>query len=244
MLGGYAIGLYWDKTVGAVYKTKWVVAGTIGLLLMIVMSWHVFFGITKSPYTGTFYGNAATGNPERQEGYSQRLTQISRRRAENRKGYWEFVGEYIRTHSQPTDTIYVWGWFPGIYVSAQRFSSAPKAFEGTMHTLPPETLSERVQEILTAFDKRPPKFIVDSRKVHFPGNRPPLELWPSIEKQFLPPEKKVMDEYDAAYSKLLREKIGPDEALRYEVMRPFREYVMSNYRIVNRFDEHVLFVRK
>jgi len=30
--------------------------------------------------------------------------------------------EYIQERSQPTDTIYVWGWVPGIYVQAERLS--------------------------------------------------------------------------------------------------------------------------
>ena len=64
--------------------------------------------------------------------------------------------------------MYVWGWIPGIYVQAQRMSPTPKAFEGMMHTLPPAQLADRVQEILTAFEKNPPKFIVDTRKIHFP----------------------------------------------------------------------------
>jgi hypothetical protein len=59
-------------------------------------------------------------------------------------------------------------------------SPTPKAFEGTMHILPPQQLADRVLEILTAFQKNPPKFIVDTRKVHFPLTRPPLELWPSL----------------------------------------------------------------
>ena len=163
----------------------------------------------------------------------------------NLRGAWEIVGEYIRTHSIPNDKIYVWGWYPGIYIKAQRLSSVPGAFEGTMHTMTPETLSERISEILTAFRKQPPKFIVDSRKQHFPWDRPALELWPQTPKGFLPLNKQIIDEYDAAYSKMLSERIEPDEALRYKAMAPFRRFVMDNYRIVNiNFGQHVLFERK
>lgn len=239
MLGGYIVGLYWDKATTVANRRNWVLAGVAGVVIMAAMSWHIFFGIAKSPHSGTPYTRRARG-------YAQKLEEVHKRHTENARGAWEFIGEYIRGHSQPSDVIYVWGWFPGIYVSAQRFSPLAKAFEGTMHTLPPASLAKEVEDILAAFSKHQPKFIVDSRKSHFPFNRPPLELWPQTQKGFVPAEKKFMDEYDAAYSKLLREKIGPDEAQRYEVMRPFREYVMSNYVIVDKFpySPHVLFVRK
>ncbi len=233
MLGGYLPALYRDKVTGTVYKTRWIITGIVALLLMIVMSWHIFFGIRKSPHTAADYG-------EKSRGYAQKLNEVS----QHIKYPWEMVGEYMRDHSTPDDKIYVWGWVPGIYIKAQRFSPAPKAFEGTMHTLPPKTLEGRIGEILRSFEKQPPKFIVDTYKRHFPWNRPPLELWPRTRTGFLSPDKNTMDEYNTVYSELLREKIGADEVLRFEVMRPFREYVMKNYKIVRTFGEHVLFERK
>ena len=202
----------------------------------------------KRPHSGTIYLNRA-GVPARYRGYVQKLDEISRRP----QYPWILVGEYIRNNSTSSDKIYVWGWVPGIYVVAQRLSPTPKAFEGTMHTLSPEVLSERIDEILSAFEKEPPKFIVDSRKDHFPWDRPPLELWPIMPKgfpgvekaQFLPPDEKVIAAYDEAWSKMLRERIEPDEALRYEAMKPFREFIMKNYKIVRTFvNPHVLFQRK
>ncbi|GAI43256.1 unnamed protein product, partial [marine sediment metagenome] len=152
------------------------------------MSWHIFFGIKTSPHSGIIYRNPATGNPEKRNGYAQKFQQISRRQ----KYPWERVGKYIQDYSTLSDKIYVWGWVPGIYVAAQRLSPAPKAFEGTMHTLSPEVLSERIDEILSAFEKEPPKFIVDSRKNHFPWDRPPLELWPLTRKGPISNDQKVM----------------------------------------------------
>jgi len=259
MLGGYLIAIYHDKVKSAAAKPRWVAIGLLGLLTMIIMSWHIFFGIRKSPHYGGIYRSQTTGLPERQRGYAQRLNEVYWRRKSGNRGYWEVVGEYIRDNSSPDDGIYVWGWFPGIYVAAQRLSPAPKAFEGIMHTLSPEELSERVDEILSAFKKKPPKFIVDSRKDHFPWDRPPLELWPKMQKGFLPANEQIVSQYDAMYSKMLREKIGPDEALRYDAMKPFREYVMKNYEIAEpkqyrlteggrlihlMFGEHVVFKRK
>jgi hypothetical protein len=113
-----------------------------------------------------------------------------------------------------------------------------------MHTLSPKALSERIDEILSAFEKQPPKFIVDTHKSHFPWNKPPLELWPRTQKGFLPAAQEIVSQYDEMYAKMLREKIELDEALRYKAMQPFREFVMKNYKIVQPFGQHVLFERK
>jgi hypothetical protein len=245
MLGGYLIAIYHNKLKSTVYKPIWVLTGFVGVVLMIIMSQHVFFGLKKSPHTGAIYRNRATGNPEKDKGYTQKLNEISMRKRKNDKGSWEVVGEYMRNNSTSSDKIYVWGWFPGIYVAAQRLSPTPKAFEGTMHTLSPDVLSERIDEILDAFEKEPPKFIVDSRKNHFPWDRPPLELWPRTQKGFLPAVPQIVSQYDEMYAKMLHENIEPDEALRYKAMKPFREFVMKNYKIVRTFvNPHVLFQRK
>ncbi len=241
MLGGYLIAIYHDKVKSSTYKNKWVIAGLVGLLLMIIMSQHIFFGLKKSPHSGAIYRDRATGNPKKDKGYAQKMNEIS----QHQKYAWMLVGEHIRNNSTPNDKIYVWGWVPGIYVAAQRLSPTPKAFEGTMHTLSPEVLSERIDEILDAFEKEPPKFIVDSRKDHFPWDRPPLELWPRTQKGFLPAVPQIAGQYDVMYAQMLRENIEPDEALRYEAMKPFREFVMKNYKIVRTFvNPHVLFQRK
>lgn len=236
MLGGYLIAIYSDKFKADAFKTKWIVTGLVGLLLMIIMSWHIFFGIEKSPHSGTSYG-------EKQRGYLQTFVLASGRR-KGARGSWELVGEYIQTNSKPTDNIYVWGWFPGIYVAAQRLSPTPKAFEGTMHTLSPKTLSERVDEILSVFHEQPPKFIVDTHKRHFPWDRPPLELWPIMQNQILKATGKKITQPDQEYSKWLRGNVDDDEALRYEAMQPFRQFVTKNYKIVRAFGQHVLFERK
>ncbi|MGA2094173.1 MAG: hypothetical protein ABSH16_12340, partial [Sedimentisphaerales bacterium] len=42
MTGGFLTAVWWDKLTGAVFKTKWVITGIVGLIVMIVMSWHIF----------------------------------------------------------------------------------------------------------------------------------------------------------------------------------------------------------
>ena len=259
MLGAYLIANYTHLLANPVNKNIWKVVGFIGLLFMIGMSWHIFFGIEISPHTGTNYG-------EKRRGYAQKLKEVAARK-KGAKGSWEIVSEYIRNDSTPSDKIYVWGWVPGIYIQAQRLSSVPEAFEGTMHTLSPEVLSKKIEVMVSTFEKEPPKFILDTHKIHFPWDRPPLELWPILPKGymgmketgFLPANKLIIDRYNTEYSKYLRSKVEPDEALRYEAMQPFREFVSNNYEIAelrqyvrtgnNRllhrmFGENVLFKRK
>ena len=87
---------------------------------------------------------------------------------------------------------------------------------------------------------------MDTRKRHFPWNRPPLELWPRVPNtaQFLPTDDKSIAAYDQGYSKALLDQVGADEAERFKAMAPFRRYVMSNYSRGDMFGEHVLFERK
>ena len=196
---------------------------------MVVMSWHIFFGLKTSPFSGTKY-------PKKQRGYAQKLQEIGK----GGKGAWEVAGEYIRKNSDEDDAIYVWGWVPGIYVEAQRFSPTPKMAEGNMHTMSARSLSRVVKGILKAFEKKPPRYIVDSRKNHFPWDRLQLELWPIVNPkkgQFLSPDEKSIKLYDKWRSQLLHtnesfKDFGEEEWQRYEAMRPLREYVMKNYRIV------------
>ncbi len=241
MLGGYLVGLYAHRLHAGRDRARWVVLGLLGLVLVIAMSWRIFFGISKSPHSGSAYGRPSRG-------YLQKWQEV---RAHPQYD-WLRVGDYIRQHSEPTDTIYVWGWVPGIYVRAQRMSPTPKAFEGTMHTLPPEQLAGRIQEIMVACEKNPPKFIVDTRKRHFPWNRPPLELWPIMPKgfmgvekpQFLPNNQAVVEAYDKAWRDVLRRNFDEDEALRYEALKPLRKFVMEHYRVVSQFGEEILFARQ
>jgi 4-amino-4-deoxy-L-arabinose transferase-like glycosyltransferase len=243
MLGGYLIAVYTNLLANPVNKNVWRVVGIVGILFMMGMSWHIFFGIEKSPHTGVEYG-------EKQRGYSQRLSEISRNRRDNLKGSWEIVGQYIRLQSKPDDKIYVWGWWPGIYVQAQRFSPTPHAVMMPRPT--PKILTEMITQMLKDFEKEKPKFIVDSRKRHIPMDRPPYELWPIVpkgfmgmkESGFLPLNANVIQKYDKAWSDMLRKRFDEDEALRYEALKPFREFVMNNYRIVRMFGQHVLFELK
>jgi hypothetical protein len=221
MLSGYVVALYCDKAVMGKNKVRWRRIGLIGLICMLALSWSVF------------------------KNYAQTLQETIDIQRNNLKDSWEVMGEYIRKSSTKDDKIYVWGWLPGIYVKAQRFSPVPRACIANMHIFRPETLSAVITEMLKVLEKDKPKFVVDTRKIHFPGDRPALELWPKTPVGFILMEQKQIQAYDVAHSKLLARKFGQDEALRYKAMAPFRKFVMKNYKIVDgSFGEHVLFELK
>jgi hypothetical protein len=258
MLGGYVVALYSDKLHKTDQKLRWWTIGCVGLIVMIAMGWHIFFGIETSPYSGQKYG-------QKMRGYVQKYEEISLRRKRGLRGPWEIVGEYIRMHSEPNDKIYVWGWYPGIYVQAQRFSSASRAF--MMPRPAPAKFAESIEQLLTEFNKEMPKFIVDSRKKHIPTSWPVYELWPimprgymGIQKEtFLPRNEKIIANFDKTWSAFLRENYGDEEADRYELLKPFRQFIMDHYEIAERqlwvnlpdgrlvhrlFGEHVVFQLK
>jgi hypothetical protein len=244
MTGGYLIAVYRDKLTGTIFKTKWIVTGIIGFAAMVVMSWHIFAGLPRSPYSGMKYS-------EKRNGYAQRWKEIQIRRSPGFGGTsWEIAGKYIRDHTQPTDKIYVWGWVPGIYLSAQRFSSTPNAFESEMHTRPPEQLEQVIDGLLGCFDKEMPKYIVDSRKQHLPLDRPKFELWPIYgytsqgQPQFLPAEPQMVAEFEKQWGTMLQKRFGNDEQRRFEIMGKFRKFVRENYEIVQVFGDSVVFKLK
>jgi hypothetical protein len=249
MLGGYVIAVYSDKFNSVAYKMKWVVIGFVGLVLMIILSWQVFFGISKSPHFGDFYRNPTTNAREKRNGYLQRYGEISSRRLAIRrhlggKYSWEVVGEYIRDNSSYDDKIFVWGWYPGIYVAAQRLAPTSWPFTSEMHTKTPERFDSDIKGLLAELEADKPKYIVDSRKRHFPGNRPPLELWPVTGNGLLPNDERMITQFEAEYAKMLRERIDDAEAGRFAAMKPFREFVMKNYDVVQAFGPHILFKLK
>lgn len=241
--GAYLIAVWRDKLTAAVFKTKWVISGIVGFILMVIMSWHIFFGLSRSPYTAIKY-------PEKRNGYAQRWREIHLRRTQGYRGAWEVAGEYIRNHTQPTDKIYVWGWVPGIYLSAQRFSPSAVAFESEMHARPPEELEQVIDKLLSSFGKEMPKYIVDSRKQHLPLDRFKFELWPIVaysaqgQPQFLPNDPQVVAEFEKQWAQITRERFGDNEVRRFEVMGKFRKFIRENYDIVQLFGDEVVFKLK
>ena len=272
MSSGYVIWLWSQKKKSSQSKAPWLFSGAFAVLLMVIMAWPVFAGLTHSPYNGSEYTDSS-GQISRKRGYVQKLKQAKDHKTN--PAAWEVAGRYIRDNSADTDRIYIWGWVPGIYVQAQRLSAYKIASEANMHVIPPRQFYHYIRKMVEEFEADPPKFIVDTRKSHYPNDRPPLELWPHIyakDKRYgnpIPSTSNVITQYDALYKKLLEEKFDPnqkeynsllsttcwwnlrpwakampDEVLRYEYMGQLRKYVMENYRIVMKdFGSHVVFER-
>jgi len=221
MLGAYGVAIYRDKTKRAANKTQWLVMGMVGLLIMIGLSWHVFFEPAKGKS-------------------SQSYQYMLKTAAQLRKGQTRFrgagTGEYIQNHSESTDTIYVWGWIPGIYVQAQRFSAASRAC--CLPRPAPAVLKDMVDELLAEFKEDMPTFIVDTRKRHIPVERPPYELWPIVRYQgmkqetFLAPDENAVAAYEKNWAEMLRKSFDDKEAERFEILGAFRKFIRENYEIV------------
>jgi hypothetical protein len=87
-------------------------AAGLGFVIMVL---PIFTGITHSPFSGEPYSAPARG-------YAQLWNETKARREGRAIQAWETLADYIKAHSSAQDTIYVWGWYPGIYVKAGRLS--------------------------------------------------------------------------------------------------------------------------
>lgn len=236
MLGAYLVAI-WAEAWRAGNRRVWGAVGAGAGLAAVYLAWPIVFGLTHSPHSAAAY-------PEKTRGYVQRLAEVAKKHRTNRLGAWEAAGDYIREHSSPTDTIYVWGWYPGVYVRAQRIACVPKAYEGNMHIMSPAALGDVAAELVASFQAKRPKFLVDSHKLHFPWNRPPLEFWPIHQQRPLPNDPATIAQYEAGYGKALAENVDPVEAERFKAMKPLRDYVMANYKPAKAFGGQVVMVRR
>ncbi len=92
---------------------------------------------------------------------------------------WEQIGRYIQQNSASEDGLYVWGWIPGIYVQAQRFSPATKPSYSNMHSDRVRQVRFEILKLLEKFEANPPLYIVDTQKFHYPYyDHPTFDLWP------------------------------------------------------------------
>ncbi len=178
MLGAYLIGLFSYQWKQVRQKSLWLGLGAGALVIMGIMVWPIFVGVSRSPHTGLLYRNYQTDEPEKRRGYAQKLEEIANRKL-GHIGGWEIVARQVKGDPDDDYTIYVWGWYPGIYVAAGRVSSTRFAFESDMHILPPLVLAGRIWRIVTDLQRQPPRYIIDSQKMHYPNyDHPVFDLWP------------------------------------------------------------------
>jgi len=111
--------------------------------------------------------------------FNQRVRSLSQRRRQNLLQEWEQVGRYIRQNSTDDDGLYVWGWIPGIYVQAQRFSPTLKPSYSNMHSDRVKQVRSEILSLLKKLQAKPPLYIVDTQKFHYPYyDHPNFDLWP------------------------------------------------------------------
>lgn len=239
VLASYAVWKWQQNLTAAAFKIPWGIAGAVVAIVLASLAVPIFIGQRYSPDVGPKL-DYVKRDGHRSRGFADALTRVKADQAYP----WQEAGKYINASTTPQDTIYVWGWMPGIYVEAQRMAPVPQAFEANMHFTPPQDLGKEARQLVEGFEKRPPKFIVDTRKLHFPFNRPPLELWPMVpERMFGNPQSRPLNPanpaevaaYDRAWKQFLSQRYAADEAQRYDAMEPFRQYVMNHYRFVRQF---------
>ncbi|MCP4711070.1 MAG: hypothetical protein GY869_20820 [Planctomycetes bacterium] len=232
----------------------WGTVGVVGLLGMVVMVWPIVFGISRSPHHGGLYVNSRTGEPEKRNGYVQKMDEV-RARKRGGKPMWEVVAEMVGERSEEDDTLYVWGWYPGIYVMSQRDSASNEAVYGNMHSDPPEAVGRTIEGILNRLEAQPPKFMVDSQKSHYPYyDHPNFYLWPSVvasnqagvymTEAFHASQKEAGLDWVEQISYTLMtapnhangpieesraRELAQMERARHKAMLPLREFVMQNY---------------
>jgi len=243
MLGAYALTCLFQWLGGLSMRLR---VGATGLLIvaLIGMSLHIFTGVYTSPHTKMIYKDPVTGKPKKRRGFAEKLGEISARKRTGYKRAWESVGLYIRQRTEPTDKMFVWGWYPGMYVQAQRMSAARHAYTSEMHVRDPNEFSEMIQGIVADFEKCGPKYIIDSQKLHFPWNRHVLELWPRKgvkDNKLLPNNQAAVDAYNKWWSGELHKAFGKEEAQRFLAMEPLRKYIREHIKSARPFGEHVLF---
>ena len=117
---------------------------------------------------------------------------------------WEKLADYIEKNSSADDGLYVWGWMPGIYIQAKRSSPTKNPSYSDMHTDSPDRVARLIKNVVAAFKANPPKYIVDTQKLHFPYyEHPNFDLWPSWEdKKRAKPHLRVFPQ-DPPIGKLL-----------------------------------------
>ncbi|MCH9022334.1 MAG: glycosyltransferase family 39 protein [Planctomycetes bacterium] len=100
--------------------------------------------------------------------FADRVGQTANIRAHKLQRPWEQIARFIHTNTSEDDGLYVWGWYPGIYVQAQRSCPARHPAESNMHSDDPRRVGQVIRSLLRDLEENPPTMIVDSQKDHFP----------------------------------------------------------------------------
>ncbi len=198
---------------------------------------------------------------------------VTRSITANQGALWEHIGRYIKENSSEEDTIYVWGWYPGIYVAAQRSAPTRIAAYSDMHSDIPKEVGRIVRSTVSELRKNMPLYIVDSQKMHYPFyDHPVYDLWPTLplglgnetDRKFLTNQEEINYYLDNYYSFLEKacislvtqpkrsggpltaekaQELAELEVARHREIAPLRKFVIENYS-PRRLGNMVLLQRK
>ncbi len=165
---------------------------------------------------------------------------------------WKYLARTIKP-STPNDDggLYVWGWFPGIYVHSQRLCPTIYPSESNMHSDSPDKLKNKIDKVVSDLNSNPPLFIVDSQKRHWPYYSPIFDLWPRngktgkhmVSNKYDKHKASIYDSVELNSYKVMTDsrrsggampedrarKLAQKERARHEVMASLRLFVMENY---------------
>jgi len=161
--------------------------------------------------------------------FNKKVQSVSQRQDES----WIQVGQYLRERSLPQDGIYVWGWLPGIYVKAQRFSSADRTSYSDMHSDEPGVVKSKIDKTVRQLSADPPKYIVDPHKIHFPYyDHPIFDLWPRWQDE----KKRIFFmRYHQMQPAVETKLLGPGDMKKYGELN-YRQVEEFTYRLLTHPD--------
>ena len=187
---------------------------------------------------------------------------------------WQQLGQSLKKESSEDDAIFVWGWYPGIYVAAERSCPSSRPSYSDMHSDIPKAVGNRINKYVLELKQNPPLFIVDSQKMHYPYYEHPVyDLWTTVPLDIgRNPKRKILVKtaeikaFEAQYYEQVKkycialttqknraggplsqekaEELAELEVERHKKMEPLREFVMQNYIPFKRYGTMVVYKRK
>ncbi len=293
-LAGFIISRIWNKKAGALLTVAigWLAVEIItascsiydisittlicGIITLLAAAGYCITksGIfTRPAFISLLVLSILLGNIGNYKAIGEKLEQSAQSRSMN-GALWEQIGYYLRDNSKPTDTIYVWGWFPGIYVAAERSCPARIAAYSDMHSDSPKAVGKVIQATVKDLTANMPLFIIDSQKMDFPFyDHPVFDLWPTLPMGWgMEPDRKLLttknelDYFFANYSNIVKQacmamttrpnrsggplpetkaaELADLEMQRHQAMSPLREYIVKHYNPYKKFGNMVVLKRK
>jgi 4-amino-4-deoxy-L-arabinose transferase-like glycosyltransferase len=95
------------------------------------------------------------------------------------------ASHYVRERTRPNERIFVWGWFPGLYVEADRCPSTRFVYThllsgSTSREAQGHNVPEAWRMLMSDLEKDPPAFILDTSLRGYSFEEFPLENYPEL----------------------------------------------------------------